>query len=217
MDKHSGSLAGRATDLVDRLGRVLHELQFVDGLNPAQWEALRFLARANQYSRSPGALADFLGTTRGTVSQTLIALEKKGYVQRARSAVDRRAVRLELTPAGVAALGRDPLDAIEQAVSALDDEVGTALVRGLSRLLHDVQQKYAIKPFGVCQDCSLLCVGAAARPTAARPTTARPAVAAKTCGFTGEALRESDTDLLCVNYRPESALAALVKMATTED
>lgn len=188
------ALAGRVTDLVDRIGRVLHELQFVDGLNPAQWEALRFLARANQYSRSPGALADYLRTTRGTVSQTLIALEKKGYLRRARHPSDRRAVRLDLTTAGWAVLARDPLEAIERAVSGLDAEVGTALVRGLSRLLHDVQQQYQIRPFGVCKECSLFCVGGGAKSSGET----------KTCGFTGEDLHDSETRLLCVNYRTDA-------------
>ncbi|MEE8171570.1 MAG: MarR family transcriptional regulator, partial [Alphaproteobacteria bacterium] len=74
----------RVSELIDRVGRVTRGLQFVNGLSPAQWEALRFIARANRYSSNPTALAKFLGSTKGTVSQTLISLEKKGYVQRLR-------------------------------------------------------------------------------------------------------------------------------------
>ena len=51
----------RVAELIDRLSRLTRELQYVDGLNPAQWEALRFLSRANKYSRTPGAVAQFLG------------------------------------------------------------------------------------------------------------------------------------------------------------
>ena len=87
------------SELLDRVGRVTRGLQFVDGLSPAQWEALRFLARANRYSRGPSALAEFLGTTKGTISQTLIALENKGYLRRRRGARDKRSVDLELTAA----------------------------------------------------------------------------------------------------------------------
>ncbi len=58
--------AERIAELLDRVSRLARELQFVDGLNPAQWEALRFIARANRYSRSPGAFAEFIGTTKGT-------------------------------------------------------------------------------------------------------------------------------------------------------
>ena len=70
--------------LLNRLSRIAHALQFSNGLNPAQWEALRYIGRANRYSASPTALADYVGSTKGTVSQTLIALEAKGYVSRSR-------------------------------------------------------------------------------------------------------------------------------------
>lgn len=58
----------RIVELVNRLGRAVHCMQFARGLNPAQWEALRFVVRANRYSRTPSALAGFLGTTKGTAS-----------------------------------------------------------------------------------------------------------------------------------------------------
>ena len=64
-------------NLIERLGRFARSAQHCAGMKPAQWEALRFVSRANRYSRTPGALADFLSSTRGTVSQTPIALEKK--------------------------------------------------------------------------------------------------------------------------------------------
>ncbi len=60
-------------DLVDRLARIVHGIQFTSGLNPAQWEALRFVARANRNSRNPKALAKFLGVTKGTIGGLLAA------------------------------------------------------------------------------------------------------------------------------------------------
>ena len=51
---------------VNRLCRIAHSLQFAHGLNPAQWDALRYIARANKYSTTPGNLAEYLGTTKGT-------------------------------------------------------------------------------------------------------------------------------------------------------
>src|SRR3546814_12275625 len=75
-------MAQRVIVLLDRLSRLTRELQFVDGLNPAQWEALRFLATANKYSRSPTALAEYPGATKGPGSQTLIALEPKALIPR---------------------------------------------------------------------------------------------------------------------------------------
>ena len=42
------AIAQRVIVLLDRIGRLTRELQFADGLNPAQWDALRFLAQANK-------------------------------------------------------------------------------------------------------------------------------------------------------------------------
>ncbi len=159
---------------------------------------MRFIARANLYSRSPGALAEFLGITRGTASQTLIALENKGFLRRVKGGADRRAVQLELTEQGQMVLRRDPIGAIEQAAAGLDPEVAGNLVRGLSRLLHDLQDRYAIKPFGICADCSLFCVTAQQR---AAGQVERPAGAPPVCGMTGDILSTKETGLLCVNYR----------------
>ena len=81
----------RLTDLLDRVNRMTRGLQYAQGLNPAQWDALRFVARANKYSRTSGALARFLGTTKGTASQTVNALEKKGLLTRRHDAARQEA------------------------------------------------------------------------------------------------------------------------------
>ena len=70
--------AREAAFLIDRLERLTRGRESGGGLNPAQWEALRFLSHANRFSRTPAALADYLGSTRGTISQTLIALQLNG-------------------------------------------------------------------------------------------------------------------------------------------
>lgn len=67
----------KAADLIERIARLMQAEEQKGPLNPAQWEALRYLAKANRFSRTPAALAEYLGSTRGTVSQTLIALEKR--------------------------------------------------------------------------------------------------------------------------------------------
>ncbi|MCC6205883.1 MAG: MarR family transcriptional regulator, partial [Hyphomicrobiales bacterium] len=93
-----------AARLIDRIERLVRSGVTVHGLNPAQWEALRYLARANRFSRTPAGLAAYLGSTRGTVSQTLIALEQKGFVARQASDRDRRSIDLSLTAKGLEAL-----------------------------------------------------------------------------------------------------------------
>lgn len=190
------AIAQRVIVLLDRLGRLTRELQFANGLNPAQWEALRFLAQANRYSRSPTALAEYLGATKGTVSQTLIALESKGLITRCKKTEDRRQVDLCLTDAGLAMLARDPMQTLEQAAQEVADELGAEMVKGLSRLLHDLQTRNQINEFGVCQDCSLFCVNAQA---------ALADLDAKTgtgiCGNTGETIDATEKTKICVNYK----------------
>jgi DNA-binding MarR family transcriptional regulator len=183
-------LAQRVTLLLDRLGRLTRELQFADGLNPAQWEVLRFLAQANRYSRTPSALADYLGSTKGTVSQTLIALENKGLVDRVKKTCDRRGVELKLTAEGLAMLGKDPMLTLEKVIDDMAVDCGATLVRGLSRLLYELQNRHAVMQFGVCQDCSLFCVKGA-----------EIAKAEHQCGKTGEALSDMESGQLCVSYK----------------
>lgn len=190
METNHSAFGCRVGELLDRIARVAREAQFSDGLNPAQWEALRYLARANRYSRSPGALAEYLGCTKGTVSQTLIALEQKGYVIRARDAVDRRGMRLELSEAGRAAIARDPILTLERAAEMLDEEVRAPLVKGLSRLLYDLQTERGIRRFGVCQDCALHCCdGHQAHPAGANH-----------CGANGEVIQPGDERRICANF-----------------
>ena len=54
---------------LERLARLMRAKEHEDGLNPAQWESLRYLARANRFSNSPGALTRYLGATKGTMVQ----------------------------------------------------------------------------------------------------------------------------------------------------
>src|SRR3546814_21065683 len=83
------------SDLLARTARLIAGDGHSAGLKPVQWQALRYLAIANRFSRTPGALAAWLGQTKGTVSQTVGALERKGLVERTGDPDDRRLVRSE--------------------------------------------------------------------------------------------------------------------------
>jgi len=170
--------------LLDRLGRAVHNLQFAGGLNPAQWEALRFLSRANRYSRKPSALADYLGTTKGTVSQTVKALEEKGLIRRDVEAKDRRIVRLELSEAGHAMLANDPLVALSAATMGAPDEVAAA-TRILSGYVRSLQGQCGMKSFGVCTQCGHFSSDVCDDSPAPR------------CGLTGEPLSDTEIKKIC--------------------
>ncbi len=175
--------------LMDRLSRAVQRVQYAGGLNPAQWEALRYIARANRYSRSPTAVAEYLGATKGTVSQTLKALEHKGCIARQPSRGDRRAVELALTPAGRKALLRDPLVDIGTAVEAGGGQLA-GIAGMLGGLLRGLQRSAGLREFGQCGECAQLC----------RDCATAGAGGPHLCGITGDALRDDEIALLCVNY-----------------
>ena len=178
-------------ELIDRVGRATRAIQFSCGLSPAQWESLRYVAHANRYSCNPSALANFLGATKGTISQTLIALEGKGHMRRVRGAPDRRAVKLELTASGEALLARDPLLCLERAAGSLPAKQRAALTGGLNRLLRELQSRCGSSSFGVCEECQLFGAEDAADEVGGPHR----------CGLTGEPIREIESQQICVSFR----------------
>jgi MOSC domain-containing protein YiiM/DNA-binding MarR family transcriptional regulator len=94
-------MANAAPSLLSRLARIVASEGYGHGLKPVQLQALRYLANANRFSRTPRALTAWLGQTKGTVSQTIASLERRGLVVRSGDTRDRRVIRLELTGAGL--------------------------------------------------------------------------------------------------------------------
>jgi len=139
--------------LLERFARILQNDAHYEGLKPTQWEALRYLARANRFSRSPGAVTAYLGMTKGTVSQTLGALENKGLIQKKSEAGDRRAVRLELTTLGLRMLEQDPLLEMEKAVEGFGRRDEAALADLLQGALVGMLDQRGRRPFGACKTC----------------------------------------------------------------
>ena len=101
-------LAREAIELLGQMARILWFEGTKHGLRDREWMALRFLSRANRFSRTPSALASYVGTTRGTASFIIGELERLGYLERKRSATDKRSVTLSVTQQGKKFLVRDP-------------------------------------------------------------------------------------------------------------
>lgn len=137
---------------LERLARVMRAREHDDGLNPAQREALRYLARANRFSNTPGALTRYLGATKGTISQTVMALERKGLI--AKAARDaRKSVRLTLTEKGREALAHDPWIELASAVEDLGGKTRRRMQRGLEELLAREVKRGGLQGFGMCSGC----------------------------------------------------------------
>lgn len=141
--------SSRLNEYLDRLTR-LHLSERRDGaLNPAQIAALDYLSRANRFSRMPSAVAEYLSATRGTVSQTLKALARKGLITEHASPSDRRARRYDLTDVGHAALSSlPPLPDLPLSEAEL-----TKAESALHGLLHAHLKARNMRSFGLCHSC----------------------------------------------------------------
>lgn len=124
------------------------------GLQPVQMEALHYLSRSNRYSNTPMSVAEFLGLTKGTVSQTLAVLEGDGLVIKTPDEKDRRVVHLKLTEAGQAALSTAiPPESLRSALDQLSAQEQQALGSALQTLWGSLQRVNGLKTFGVCSSC----------------------------------------------------------------
>jgi DNA-binding MarR family transcriptional regulator len=119
------------------------------GLALAQLEALHYLRMCNRYSDTPLAVAEFLGATKGTVSQTLLALEKKGLIEKRPDAEDRRVSHLRLTRKG-----RALADASLPAPLLEETSTTTDAALALEELLRSMQRARNQQSFGVCRSCA---------------------------------------------------------------
>jgi DNA-binding MarR family transcriptional regulator len=185
----------RLPDLLERIGRLVRGARHrTDQLNPAQWEALRYLARANRYSRTPTALTRYLGATKGTVSQTVIALERKGLVRRGDDPRDRRGVRLGLTARGRANLQRDP---IADLLDGIDAGLLGRLEDDLADLLVHLQRGNRHRPFGLCGTCRFF------QRDAGEAAGGGP----HRCGLTLEPLAAAESGQICAEHEAPSPAA----------
>ena len=87
-------------ELLEHLARRIYGDSFVRGLNPAQWNFLRYLQRTNESARTVTAFARFHATTASSASQTARLLVEKGLIQASVSTLDPRSKRLDLTAQG---------------------------------------------------------------------------------------------------------------------
>ena len=154
-EEQADTEVGSAVSLarLERLARLMRQSGHGEGLNPAQWEALRYLSRANRLSNSPGSLARYLGSTKGTISQTLASLVSKGLVAKQMRGEDNRFVDLLLTEKGRAVLEQDGLRALGLDIGTLRPKIRKRFDRGLEELLSAQVQRQGEPSFGTCPSC----------------------------------------------------------------
>ncbi len=177
-------------ELVTQLGRYAYGATPAAGLTPAQWTALRYFSRANRFSRTVSAFAEFHATTRGTASATVKSLVQGRYLKRTRSSSDGRSARLDVTSKARRILSNDPFQRLTRAADALSTTARRALTRGLDRMLGELAQDLDKPRFGVCTDCRHLCGDGYC-------LQGQPPYE---CGLLNEPLAEPEIGQLCVNF-----------------
>jgi DNA-binding MarR family transcriptional regulator len=177
---------------LERLARLMRAAEFGNGLNPAQWEALRFLARANRFSNSPGALTRYLGATKGTISQTVKALERKKLIEKSERPGERRSVVLRLTSAGTELVAKDPWAELARSCETLGGKTRRRMDRGLSEVLAQEIARRLAPSFGTCATCRFW-------RSAARTDDVR---GPHLCMLFDEPLSATESSQICIAHEP---------------
>lgn len=145
-------------DLVERLALLtragLRQAGAAQGLQPVHLQVLFYLNQANRFSNTPLALTEYLGLTKGTVSQTVLVLARRRLVSRYADPQDGRIVRLVLTAAGGTLLNTlNSAGAWREAVRTASPARVTSAMVVLRQVLAQVQSQSGKRSFGVCATC----------------------------------------------------------------
>jgi DNA-binding MarR family transcriptional regulator len=141
----------RGFHLLERISALLRAEQrrAGAGMEPVHLAALSYLARANAFSDTPQAVGEYLGLTKGNVSQRLIWLERRGYLRKEPDGRDRRVVRLRLTALGEETAARlAPPEVWREAGGG-----GAVLDEQLEALLRRMLARRGFRTFGQCNTC----------------------------------------------------------------
>ena len=179
-------------DLVERLSLLtradLRQAGAAQGLQPVHLQVLFYLNQANRFSNTPQALTEYLGLTKGTVSQSLLLLYRKGLVARYVDEHDKRVVRLRLSVAGKRLMKDAQLAPVWQAATtSVSPARVTTTVSVLLETLRNLQTMHGERPFGVCNTCVHL---------------QRESARIHHCGLMGDRLSVPETRQICRLHAP---------------
>jgi DNA-binding MarR family transcriptional regulator len=158
------------------------------GLRLVHFQVLDYLMRCNKYSNTPAATAKYLGMTRGTISQSLMILEKRSYIEKRPDTSDKRVVHLLLTPEGIKILSSIRPSALFDRAETILEENGVFLDESIfTQALTALQKANASQSFGFCKTC--------------KHFTRIPD--GFLCGLTKEKLSKSDSEKICQEHTLE--------------
>jgi len=155
------------------------------GLQPVHLQVLDYISRCNRYSDTPAALANYLGMTRGTVSQTLLLLARNGYIEKIVDTQDKRIVHLKLSENGETILAKArPSNLFENANEILSQNEFLNHEDSFLNALLALQKANQSQTFGLCQTCQYFTQDNGEF----------------TCGLTKQPLSELDSRKICQEH-----------------
>ena len=185
------TLLGILERLANLLRADLRRIGTASGLQAVHLQALIYLAQCNHFSNTPQSLADYLGLTKGTVSQSLLLLDRRGLIERYEDELDRRVVRLRLSESGQALLGEVGLHDLWRGATR---DVSATRVRTAVSTLREVlfllQDEAGTANFGTCETCQHF---------------ERRSARVHHCDWYAERLSLAESRLLCRSHTPRTA------------
>lgn len=155
---------------------LLRKVATAQGLSLIHAEIIEYLGICNRYSNTMLAVAEYLGQTKGSISQSLLWLEKRSFILRTLDKTDKRVMRLSLTPQG-----QEVFQQINDFMPAADT-VSEQAESEFRRLLAVWRTETGLTGFGICHTCR----------------HNEPMMLGKyRCGLTGEQLREKEVGQIC--------------------
>lgn len=161
------------------------------GLNPTQLAILGLLEGRGEDGLGVKEVAAHLGVSQPTATDSINALERKGLIGKRAGASDKRAVRVALTPDGLATLQEADREKslAEQAVGALGDDAQQDLLLTLITMIRHLQETDAIPVQRMCVSCRYFAPNA-------HKDTARP----HHCKFVDAAFGQRDLRIDCRDH-----------------
>lgn len=113
-----------------------------NGLLLVHIEILVYLSRCNKYSDTTQALSEYLGQTKGSISQSLKFLEDNRFIGREQDLNDKRIFHLIILNKG--------LEIINNFDKLFKIDINPNIVSDIVKLL---QKNNGLKSFGICSTC----------------------------------------------------------------
>ncbi|MET1080707.1 MAG: MarR family winged helix-turn-helix transcriptional regulator [Pseudomonas sp.] len=176
-------------DLFERLSSLMRiwfrQQPLLADIQPIQLSALLYLARCNRYSNTPLAVTEYLGLTKGTVSQSLKALEAKGLLVKQQDLQDKRRVHLQLTDQARELVATALPPAFFSQATGQMGAAANQLETLLREMLTGIQRQQDVASFGLCKTCRFH----------------REVDGGPFCGLTDEPLGAPDVELICREHQ----------------